>query len=684
VESVQISYSQTGEYKTYETVYDGTYQNVVFSEEGMYHVKVINKYGIQTDYYVVISSKFVMTATLEYADGTSQHYSTEYATKQADFYSNKSVEFIIYATNVQVLDKPEAVSVVVTEQGYTVIYIDKTGDYRLVFEDEYGNRLEKNVSIAVTTLSVGDEVLKNFNDNALRRDENYTNQKVIIDKNAVLTEGKIVFINMQYGDKTVRVYDQISEKKTAFDENQYVGIFGDGEYVLVFRDRYGNKAETVVHYCATPTLTILRNTLNGVGAEVYSLEDMMENGVWTNNSVKFSISASEYILTVDGMENVTSIHYDTKTKNDYDVYYLDEYGFKYTFKVHLRREAVSIEPMESMSVSLISDMLVTKDSVQMQFTDAAICTYTLNNEPQKIYNAGNVLYKDGVYRFKVVDKAGNASTYVVKKDSAVEYRFEGAGANETLINGAVTNGKSVRFFSDNSDTAYIKKVFHNNTFIEYDDDIFTERGKWEIIVADEAGNESYFRFYILYGKIDGFSYATPYNYLITSVKWQMEDSVAEATETIKESGLRLEAIENGSYTVTMQSSVTGDVKTFAFTIDKTPPQVELVGCKENEKTINNVTLKGCAVGDIVYVYKDGRLVKTARIESDYMDPPTIKDAGKYKIIVENEAGVKTELTFERKYIPNVAGSTLIIVLSLAAVVSLMVGLIWRNHSKTDD
>ena len=67
-----------------------------------------------------------------------------------------------------------------------------------------------------------------------------------------------------------------------------------------------------------------------------------------------------------------------------------------------------------------------------------------------------------------------------------------------------------------------------------------------------------------------------------------------------------------------------------------------------------------------------------------MDAPTISEAGKYKIVVENEAGVTTEFTFERKYVPNVAGSVLIIILSLVCVGGLMVGLIWRNHSKTDD
>ena len=53
-------------------------------------------------------------------------------------------------------------------------------------------------------------------------------------------------------------------------------------------------------------------------------------------------------------------------------------------------------------------------------------------------------------------------------------------------------------------------------------------------------------------------------------------------------------------------------------------------------------------------------------------------------MVESEAGMQTELIFERKYVPNVAGSILIIILALACVAGFFVGLIWRNHSKTDD
>ncbi len=681
IESVEVAFSLTDTYTTYETIYDGGYRRVVFKDEGMYHVRVVNRYGVETSYYVILSPNMAVTTTVRYEDGTTLTYSTKY--EETEFYSNKSVEFTVYATNIQVVDKPNGVTVQEIDARYTTIFVNGVGDYHLVIKDEYGNTKEVDVFIHLETLTLDQNILTNFNDAALRRDENYTNKQLYINEAAF--EDKIAFISMTYNDKTITVFDGVSEEQIAFDETTCVGALGDGAYTLVFRDYYGNKAETVVHYSGTPTLTILRRTLNSVGVEEYSLEEAETIGVWTNDSVRFSISATEYDLTVDGMKNVFSIDYSSKSKNEYQVRYVDEYGFTYNFKVYLYRANVVITPSANMSVSKIFDLFVTKESVQIDFTDDALCTYTLNNEAEKSYQKGDVLYKDGVYRFKVIDKAGNIATYVIKKDSAVEYHLEGTGANDVLINGAVTNGNSVKFVADNLDSAYIKKVFHNNKFIEYESQEFTERGKWEIIVADEVGNESYFRFYIIYGKLDGFTYNTPYNYEITSVKWELENTVDDAKETtVKNSGTLLEATENGTYTVTMKSLTTGDEKTFTFTIDKTPPQVELVGCEQNEKTINNVTLKGCKVGDVVYVYRDGELVKTVRIESDYMDPPTISESGKYRIVVENEAGIQTELVFERKYIPNVAGSILIIVLGLAMVTGLMVGLIWRNHSKTDD
>ena len=60
------------------------------------------------------------------------------------------------------------------------------------------------------------------------------------------------------------------------------------------------------------------------------------------------------------------------------------------------------------------------------------------------------------------------------------------------------------------------------------------------------------------------------------------------------------------------------------------------------------------------------------------------EGGKYRIVVESEAGVQTELNLVRKHVMNTAGSIFIMVIIALAVVGLFTGLIYRNKSKTDD
>ena len=64
--------------------------------------------------------------------------------------------------------------------------------------------------------------------------------------------------------------------------------------------------------------------------------------------------------------------------------------------------------------------------------------------------------------------------------------------------------------------------------------------------------------------------------------------------------------------------------------------------------------------------------------------PTITEGGKYRIVVESEAGVQTELSLVRKHVMNTAGSVFIMVMIGIAVVGLFTGLVYRNKSKTDD
>jgi hypothetical protein len=147
-------------------------------------------------------------------------------------------------------------------------------------------------------------------------------------------------------------------------------------------------------------------------------------------------------------------------------------------------------------------------------------------------------------------------------------------------------------------------------------------------------------------------------------------------------------VENGKYSVVMTSDVTGKVSTFEFTVNTNAPEAYLVGCNPGETTINDITVGGCKIGDRIKIYKltdsGERLIADVAVASLSTQIPTVTEGGKYRIVVESEAGVATEFTFTRKHVMNTAGSVFVMVVIGLATVSLVAGLVYRNKSKTDE
>jgi hypothetical protein len=146
--------------------------------------------------------------------------------------------------------------------------------------------------------------------------------------------------------------------------------------------------------------------------------------------------------------------------------------------------------------------------------------------------------------------------------------------------------------------------------------------------------------------------------------------------------------ENGKYTAVMTSNVTGVTYTFEFTVNTNAPEVSLVGCNNGETTLNDVTITGCVVGDVIKIYmmtdRGEVLVDSIEVTSMSTKMPTITEGGEYRIVVESEAGVPTELTFVRKHVMNTSGSIFVMIMIGLAVIGLFTGLIYRNKSKTDE
>ena len=235
-------------------------------------------------------------------------------------------------------------------------------------------------------------------------------------------------------------------------------------------------------------------------------------------------------------------------------------------------------------------------------------------------------------------------------------------------------------------------MIHNGVVqTDFADSKFTKDGKWELIVCDKLGNRAYFCFYIVTRSQNGFSYTTPYEYRITEMWYDNGDGVKLSYLAFVEhsnSSSSFSFTENGKYTVVMTSDVTGMSSTFDFTVNTTAPDVSLVGCNNGETTINDVTLTGYQVGDIIRIYRATKtgeaLVEEVEITSTATKVPTITEGGKYRIVVESEAGVQTELSLVRKHVMNTAGSVFIMVMIGLSVIGLFTGLVYRNKSKTDE
>lgn len=670
-----------------------------YYDEGFYLLKVINAFGNESIYRISLSSEFNATATAEFKDGFKLYYTSGYA---GTVYSDNKIVLDAHALDVKIeaLRNGESYTPVIkVENNVTYVIFSEDGKYTVTVCDSYGNMVVKAFEINSSESSFNESLLYGYNDKALKKDEGYTNQMLSVDKQTLVNEGMYYFA-IKLGDKLDVIYDTLSETKIPLDDAKLVnavGKLGDGVYTVIFRNRYGALISKDIHYRATPTLTLQRITKSISEAEDYPISKALEIGFWSNSTLIFNTEAKYYSFTLNGVKTecpkrLAFTTSDESGNNEYTVTYIDEYGFEYTFKAHLVRRDISVELPEDIVGIEIDGILNTKNNISLFFNSDMTAIYTRNGGEAQPYTSGALLKQDGIYRFTVTDYAGNAASVTVKKDTAVEFDLLDTHSGEKVINGGVVNTSRVVFDSLNKDKITFLSVMHNGKLLEeYEDTKFTEDGKWEILVADALDNRAYFSFYILTKEQNGFEYITPYEYKISELWYDSGDGEKISYMQFVNSGdseSSFNLTENGVYTVLMSSDATGKTTEFSVKVNTVAPDVTLVGCANGETTTNDVTITGCKPGEVIRVYKKTsageKLIKEIIVNSASTEMPTINEGGEYKIVVESEAGVTTELNFVRKHVMNAAGSIFVIVIIFVAIVALFVGQIYRNKSKTDD
>lgn len=694
VRSVKVYHSEAGEFSDCSIVYDGeTFYQAIFFDEGIYLIEVENVYGVTTKYNIILSEKFVVTVKAIYSDGVESAYSVGY---NETVYSNGKINVTAYADNVSISVTKDGIRVnapnVKVENGNTIVILEGNGNYVVTVSDEYGNTFIRKAEILLRQSAYTQDLIYGFNEAALKRDQGYTNQKLSVSSEILKKDG-FAYLSVRYGEKTAVLYDLISEKKTELEEKRLVeciGTEGDGEYTVLFRDKYGNMLTYLIKYRNTPTLELSRTLRSSTNQEPCDVKAVLTDGLWSNNTLHFESVADEYVFTVNGKrtECPYSLSFGSGADEgsfEYAIRYTDEYGFVYEFTATLLRRTLEISLPSSIESELIEGIPTTRSGFSVIFDDRAVCTYSLNGGSEVVYEKDSILYTDGVYRFTATDLAGNVSSYTVKKDSAVFFKLIETATGNLMVNGGIACTDKVSFEAIGDD-AFIEKVFHDGKHLaDYSDDSFNQDGMWELLVSDKAGNQTYFSFYIITHPINRFEYTAPYLYRISEAWFDSGDGTKISyMDFITGDGTVCDFSENGTYSVVMISKESGNAINFSVTVNNIAPVVMLVGCEENETTINDVTVKGYRVGDTIEVYRNGKLVRTVKILTSTTDAPVISEGGEYTIVVRNEAGVETSLSFTRKHIPNIAGNVLIFIAIFGAIVVISVGMFYRNHSKTDD
>ncbi len=696
ITSIMVAYSKTTVFETYQTIYtlNEGYKKVVFTEEGFYSVVVSNVYGRTARFTVTMSNELRAVVTMDYRDDYSVQRSV---TSGATFKTNEKITIDVYTEVLKYHytfnDKTQEEGMVVGISGVCSITLSEAGRYHLSVSDQFHNVIVLDFIIEDKPFVFEQDYLTGYNEDALRKDEGYSNQKLSVNAEKMLTDGIKQVIVMYNGVETV-VYDLLNEDGIAVDTERItdiIGAQGDGVYVLKMRNENGNVTERKLYYMGSDTLRVSRLIRTSRDAENIEFSGGAENKVYSNYSVTFETNAGIYEIRVDGdkADMPLTLRYpsDAEDAGEYKriVTYIDEYGFKYSFEVNLVRKQLEIDLTKRMKIVEINEVLMTKDNVSIEYDASVKCEYTLNGGDRIPYTSGESLTADGTYRFYLTDIAGNVQTATVKKDTLVEFAFLYVGTDRVVDNGSVIMDGSARFMAINRDSAKIDLAVLNG--VEYNSATSTgygESGKWEFIVSDEMGNKAYYYFYVIPHAISRFEYESPYAYRITDVEYDSGDGIAVSYTNMvihnpNKNNSTMLFEEAGTYQVTVTSMATSSYFTFSVVIDKTPPQAKLVGADNGSATIENVTLTDCAIGDVIRVYKNGALTQEVVVISNGTKLPEIKDQGDYKIVITNAAGNEQVFEFTRRYTANVPTTITVIVVCLLIAIGLTVVLFLRKR-----
>lgn len=666
---------------------------------GFYSYIIVNKYGVRDQYIAVISDEFAVTVTLNYFEKDAEVYSIKYGDT---FTSNKTITVVGY--NIASMSEEGGHGDVIVEDGKTSVVFTQPGTYYLNIVDKYNNRARLTLIINSTGMTYCEEWLTGYNENALLKNQGYTNQTLSInltEEQAI--ENGITQIFYIYNDERHMLYGYNGENTDLpFNPEalkNVIGSLGDGIYRVYFSNKYGDVCVKEIHYQVATTLNIERTTTASAEPDSISISDALSNGVWSNSKVNLSTTLNEgqyeFYVKIENSDKYEkqNINYLFELVNSatsgeihYTVKYIDAYGNVYEFTVNLLRRQLSFNKT-NVKIENVDDATYTKENFYIDFdTNDVVVVYRLNGGEYVRYNAKDIIFKDGLYEFYMYDKAGNQTSFVITKDSIVTFQVKVDGEIQNIYSGAAFNGETVLISSTQAENVTLVSAKLNGSKLDSSDLQFNKTGFYELLLKDKIGNISYFSFYLVGHELNAFEYTTANDYVVSAAYFVNADGIkVTCMNKVTENGTHIDLTnaEEGLYEFQIKNKYDNSIIVLSILIDKKIPTVELDGCKDGEVTTQDISLSKLSNGDVVTVYRDGKIVQQVEISSKG-NIETITEGGKYRIVVQNKAGTTVEFNFEKLTIANGALSALIIVGLLAVSGSFFAVLLLRNRAKNDD
>ena len=373
-------------------------------------------------------------------------------------------------------------------------------------------------------------------------------------------------------------------------------ITAEGVYTLVLCDAANN--ESIYTFEIDKTAPV--GELVGV-----------ENGGITNSSVYFTWTEVGATATLNNIPYIaeTNLTY----IGAYKIILKDIAGniATYTFTIDTLAPVGELNGVENGGI--------TNNTVYFTWNDNS-ATATLDGQP---YAKRDFITSEGKHSIVLTSKAGNTATYTFEIDKTAP-----EGTLNGVTNGSITNDNVYFTWTEEGATATL------NGQPYYTDSVISLENVYTLILRDVAGNTATYTFEIdktaPVGELVGVT-----NGGVTSNNVYFTWTEVGATATLDgQPYTKRNYISSEGKHVILLTDVAGNATTYAFEIDRTPPEGELVGVENG----------GITNTDVTFTWTEENCTATLN-GKEYLLGTPISDAGDYLIELSDAANNKAYYTF---------------------------------------